>query len=282
MHRTLRRSLLPAMVVATLATTVAPTPVLAATTTCSYDSATHVLTVSMVGDGYTGVLRRPDTTVIEVGGHLCYKPGSFLMASVHNTRRIVVIGDAEDQAVSVALVGGGLGPGFGDEPGDSDEIEVRVDLEAGHDFLYVIGGARSDALRAGTSNGVTSINLNARERAGIDADLRATGVEALALHGAWGDDQLSARGGRGTGAELATSISLVGDRGDDLLVGGAGPDQITTLTLGDEPLTDDHDVARGRGGADGIDVQDADGLDEATGGGGVDTCFADVADTVVC
>ena len=41
-------------------------------------------------------------------------------------------------------------------------------------------------------------------------------------------------------------------------------------------------VARGRGGAHGIDVQDADGLDEATGGGGVDTCFADAGDTVDC
>ena len=129
---------------------------------------------------------------------------------------------------------------------------------------------------------MTAINLNAQEQAGIDADLRATGVEDLALYGGAGNDELSARGGRGSGIELQAGVALAGDGGDDLLVGGAGPDAMTTLSMIDEPLIDDHDIARGRGGADTLDVADTDGLDEAVGGSGADQCFADPLDTVTC
>ena len=57
---------------------------------------------------------------------------------------------------------------------------------------------------------------------------------------------------------------------------------MTTLSMIDEPLIDDHDIAGGRGGADTLDVADTDGLDEAGGGSGADQCFADPLDTVTC
>ena len=85
MHRMIRRAI-PALVVATLAAGLGPTPAFA-TTTCTYDSTTHVVTVNAVGDGYTLIGRRPSTTVLDVNRSLCFKPGSFLMASVHNTRK---------------------------------------------------------------------------------------------------------------------------------------------------------------------------------------------------
>ena len=63
-----------------------------------------------------------------------------------------------------------------------------------------------------------------RAGAGRDrADLRATGVEDLALYGGAENDELSARGGRGSGIELQAGVALAGDGGDDLLIGGAGP-----------------------------------------------------------
>ena len=41
--------------------------------------------------------------------------------------------------MSVTLSGGRLAPGFGDETGSSDEIELKVDLGGGNDILTVIG-----------------------------------------------------------------------------------------------------------------------------------------------
>ena len=69
---------------------------------------------------------------------------------------------------------------------------------------------------------MTAINLNAQEQAGIDADLRATGVEDLALYGGAERRAVGPRG-RGSGIELQAGVALAGDGGDDLLVGGAGP-----------------------------------------------------------
>ena len=200
------------------------------------------------------------------------------MASVHNTRKVVVTGDGQDQLVSVTLSGGRLAPGFGDETGSSDEIELKVDLGGGNDILTVIGTPgrcvpRRDLARRDRDQPRAR---SRPDRCGPPRD-RRRGPRALRRRR---NDELSARGGRGSGIELQAGVALAGDGGDDLL---------SARRTGDDHAVDDRRAAdrrsrhrRGRGGADTLDVADTDGLDEAVGGSGADQCFADPLDTVTC
>jgi hypothetical protein len=170
---------------------------------------------------------------------------------------------------------GRFAPGYGDEPGGSDEVEFRLNLGGGHNELGIWGTAGNDRIRYGSKGGDVLVNLNAAEATGLDADVRASGLAFAYVMGWLGDDVISAAGGRATGAVLPLPISMQGAEGNDLLTGGAAADE-----LGDELAGGDADVLRGRGGADTLSTVDEDALDEIRGGGGADSCFNDVMDAL--
>ena len=238
---------------------------------CAWDGAGHVITVTTTG-GFVNIER--DGGAIEVNGSLCWGPG-LTFATLNATRRIVVNGGDGDDNVTIMLREGRFAPGFGDEPGGSDEVEFRLNLGGGHNELGIWGTAGNDRIRYGSKGGDVLVNLNAAEATGLDADVRASGLALVYVMGWLGDDVISAAGGRATGAVLPLPISMQGAEGDDLLTGGAAADE-----LGDELEGGDRDTLRGRGGADHLRVNDADGTDVIRPGNGIDVCAFDAGDVI--
>ena len=272
----MRRSLV-VVVLAGLGTTFVSTSPALAATTCTYNTTTHVATVTSTGFGpAVDIIRTPGTTFISVNATLCMG-GPYLAATTTNTRRIVVNLNGDGDELSINLGLGAFAPGFGNEAGTSDEIEFVVN-SGSNDWVALFGKSGADTFRLGTGNGRPRLNVNAKETTGIDADITVNGAGFLFVSGAGGNDRISANGGKGTGAPLSRSAVLVGGTGNDVLVGGAGGDSLHTSTFDADP--DDHDVLNGMGGPDEIDAVDGDGLDEVNGGAGTDECIPDPGDAV--
>jgi len=123
-------------------------------------------------------------------------------------------------------------PGFGDEPGSSDEIELGIGMGPGTDVLGLSGtlGDGPVTVRLGADDDKRYINLNARETTGIDQDVTMTGVDQVTFLGSFlvqADDDVQGRGGKGTGdAPIPVKLDLAGDAGDDLLGGGSLGDNL--------------------------------------------------------
>jgi len=198
-------------------------------------------------------------------------------ATVFNTDSIVVLEGAGTQFVRFFFDYGGFKPGFTDEPGSSDEIEISVSLGGDSDGLSLWGGGTADHWTVGKSSGFAvrgKINLNADEVTGIDADLTIIlGAEEIALVGRDGPDQISGAGGAGTGAAADFNLKIAGLDGADEVTGGDAGDNIVG---GNGP-----DVLKGGPGPDLIDSTDGvSGNDQIFGGQGVDNCFFDAGDSV--
>src|SRR4051794_13853156 len=124
------------------------TPAHAAGTSCSYNGATHTVTVTMPDNNLHSTLSRSGLA-LTVEGVAC---GS---ATVANTDDVIVNGAAGRQAIEITLANGAIGPGLSSET-DTPEIEINVQLGSGTDSLMVTGSAASDNIRTGT----TGVNLN--------------------------------------------------------------------------------------------------------------------------
>jgi len=128
------------------------------------------------------------------------------------------------------------------------------------DEKYVLG-------RANTILGVVrTINLNSKEKTGIDADLGFQGVERVDLQMGRGNDEVDSTGGTGTGnLTMDTPLIVNGEDGNDIIVGGTGPD-----ALFGGPGSD---TLVGKAGNDLLFTQDGvNGNDNATGNAGDDDC----------
>ena len=240
-----------------------------APTTCNYTSNIHRVDVSASNGGS---ISRDRLGRIRVNGVWCDG-----IATTSNTDSIVVISGAGTQIVLLKLDNGGFKPGFTNEPGTSDEIEITVSLGGGSDSLSVYGSENSDKIVIGRSSGFAVLgrmNLNAAETTGIDADLTLLpGIEERVLLGWGGTDVISGAGGAGTGDSADFLLKLGGGAGGDELTGGAVHDSVIG---GNGP-----DVLKGGGGPDFIDSNDGvSGNDQIFGGGGSDTCNFDSGDSV--
>jgi Ca2+-binding RTX toxin-like protein len=200
-------------------------------------------------------------------------------ATVTNTDSIVAQGNGNINEFLVHLGYGGFAPGFTDEAGTSDEIEFSVALKGGLDDIIVYGTKADEKWVLGRANTILgtirTINLNANEKTGIDADVSFTSVERLDLQMGSGDDVLDSNGGSGTGSLKMDIPEIVyGGDGKDMIVGSTGSDEL----VGDAGP----DTLVGQAGDDLLFTQDGvSGNDSATGGAGSDSCHADPGDSCV-
>ena len=231
---------------------------------CTFDLATHTMTFSAGG---AGIYRSGDNLI--GNGDPCVD--GTTAATVTNTDLIVIDSDGGDH-VLIMLTGGPLAPGFTNEPGSSDEIEISVRDSIS---LEIDGSLGPDSIVGGTEG----FNLNAAEP---DDDVDLLGVELILgpeIYSDQGDDLISLRGGSGTGDDLPALASLNGDDGNDTvlasrysefdepplfgatIVGGLGNDRLEGGPFNDSML-----------GYDGADVLDGFGGDDSLdGGAGLDT-----------
>jgi hypothetical protein len=267
---------------AVLPVTVAVTDAEAATATdvptCSFNATKHTMTVSMTGAETSARISRSSDDRLLVNADLC-ESSLGKAATVYNTRIVRVTGSEGEQSVNLDLSGGQLAPGFGDEPGASDEIEVVLKLGSGTDVVHLTAGDTASDVRAGTKrDGISRLNLNADETDGVDPDVTMRSVESVIFHGGVMNDRFIGTGGVGTGRMLAVRTVLIDELGgNDLLVGGRGNDSIT-----DNTSVVDSDTLRGGPGADVISVYDPDTTgDLVDAGPGADTCAFNEPDVVL-
>jgi len=239
--------------------------------TCDYTQSDHKVKIVMTG-GSNALIRRDIADRIRVNDVQCDR-----MATVYNTDTIYVFAGAGTQFVTFSLSQGGFKPGFTDERGTSDEIEISVSLGPDPDSLHIYGNdPYVDHIRIGKSTGFAvlgKINLNSNEATGIDADLTMIiGVEERIVLGRGGDDDISGAGGAGTGDPADFLLKLSGGQGDDQITGSAVKDSLIDH--------DGADVIQGLGGPDVIDVADGNGGDQIFGGSGDDLCNFDAGDSV--
>lgn len=234
----------------------------AAASTCAYDAGSHRLSITGDADGGDTWLRRSGsriqvrTSVPELID--CSGPD----ATVTNTDTIEWTDNAPSSLdrLSVFLNNGALAPGFTDEGTGNSEIEIVAHGSGAHSQVFVYDAGATDAVRAGTLGGETRVNLNPSE--GVqDADIVASGLDALALYGTTGANTFDARGGAGTGSPLAAMLYSTGWYGDDTIHAGAGPSEIAGGP--------DDDTLIGGPSAD--ELSPSDGDDVVDGNGGTDT-----------
>jgi Ca2+-binding RTX toxin-like protein len=288
------RLIVPALVSVMLLFPLAHTQ--ATNTLCSYDSGTDrvTLTVSLIEDVRLfvtggGEFRWEDTQTNVVTD--CQN------STVNNTGDVVVndFSNPTDLPEIILDFRHRWGPGVMPEATGRSEIEVDVnDNSGGNDTLMILGSPRRNHFVFGASG----FNLNS-DNDGNDVQLPIGVIEELYAKGRERGDQLSVRGGSGTGADFVTeSVTLQGDGGSDSLLGGDGDEDLRgidgddTLLGGlgvDQLFSDDgddllkggrgpdeldgqrgKDRLRGQRGSD--DLEGGPGDDDLEGGLGTDTC----------
>jgi Ca2+-binding RTX toxin-like protein len=172
--------------------------------TCVFTSPTA--TVTVVSGDTASIGRSGDA--ITLNGTACD------IATVTTTDSIVVNTSGVPTLVEIDLTGGPFEPGALDEGDGDSEIEFTVNMASGP--LRIVGSPGDDRLVAG-ANG---LNLNAAEAA-ADLDVTVVGAPTISIGGGGGADTLSVGGGSGTGAALSGG-TLLGQAGDDVLLGGLG------------------------------------------------------------
>ena len=260
------------MAVAVTAAVVAiPSPV-AAAETCQYNAADHKVTLTISGASTnTALYRAPaPSTAITQNGNYC---GA---ATLTNTDTIVVTGDGQPQELMITLALGAFTPGFTNEAGSSDEIELNINLGGGTDTLRIVGNDNVNKFVFGQDNSLAGtprrVNLNAGESTGIDGDVTLTNVENITVYGQGGNDVLRAQGKTGTGPDPFKLPMLVyGGSGDDIIKGGNAQDRI----YGDSGK----DEIWGFGYGDFIHLNDGPPGDKGHGGAGIDLAYVDAGDT---
>src|SRR3954447_3680090 len=129
----------------------------------------------------------------------------------------------------VSMTTGMIGPGATSEGQfNSSEIEISASMGDGpNDQLWIAGSPLADHIRLGQSAPSTAtVNLNTVEFT-QDADITATGTEAVYANGVGGADIMGTQGAAGTGAAVTSYFAILyGDVGNDQVTGGEGADYL--------------------------------------------------------
>jgi Ca2+-binding RTX toxin-like protein len=238
-----------------------------ASATCAYDAASRVISVTVV-DPTTFA-----SNVFVVGSSI-RADGQDCGGTVTDTE-LVAIADGTSGGKAFISVPFDLAPGYTDEAGGSDEIEIAVNLGGKRDVFGIRdSGATPKTVRLGAKQ----LNLNAGEGDGVDADVTMTGVEELIIALGDGEDVVRGTGGAGTPTAPSTvDLDVSGGGGDDHLAGGDGFDELSGGG-GNDVLRRSEGLASGGSGRDTLyagpgddnNVEGGSGRDLLRGGGGDD------------
>jgi Ca2+-binding RTX toxin-like protein len=182
-----------------------------AAVTCTFASSEAQVTLMAIDD--QAVIRR-DGNAIEVNGAQC-QAAAGPDATVNNTDRITVTGDAQaGQQVVLDLGGGPFAPGNTPEASGRSEIEFEVNLGGGvQEMMTVVGSDGPNTFRFGAN----AMMLNGDG----DVDLSPMDVPVV-VRGRGGNDFVSGAGGSGTGPRFPRITTLEGGPGSDRLRSGEG------------------------------------------------------------
>jgi hypothetical protein len=217
--------------------------------TCTFDVATHELTITLnYDDANGGIVREGDGIVVEdvFGPRGCAgaeDPTRFNTDLVRVRSRAASV---DDLHFEIDLMDGPFAPGFSDEGDGSSEVEFVLSLGS-PSGVPISGSGGADRIVLGDLAHGQGANLNAAEV--VDDPDVTIGRGTFLVDGRGGGDVVSARGGGGFIGPYHRSVFAVGDRGDDLLEGGPKRDYL----IGGRG----HDTMTGGGGGDVLLARDA-------------------------
>ena len=235
---------------------------------CSYDSVSDALIVTLSGFEEVVAIRR-DGTDIEVtndvkGGEVpC--PG-LTTPTINNTESIELEGPgAVAPAVYFDLKKGPMGPGTTSESPELSEIEIDVEWPEG--FFGLGGGNNDDRFKFGDSLLGPAVTMNND----TDGDAFIGSTQSILLRGEGGNDKLSGNGGIGFFGPIEIFMTIEGGSGRDKITGGGNRD----LLYGEGGK----DKVKGGDGRDIIEVKRGK-KDKVKCGANNDKVFADSKDKI--
>lgn len=201
---------------------------MADTTSCSFDNGSHVATVL--------VTHQPASLSASMG--IRPSDGAFLVQSGANSAPCGSANRANLDTVKVTSTNpagtgsifrvppGGLAPGFTDEPGNSDEIEMNFDFSSGGRW-YLTPDASVSPTAIDMALGGNQINFNRSETDGVDADAMVSGAAAVFVYGSDAGDTVAGNGGFGTTGGFGLPMIVSSGPGPDVLIGGRRADDLS-------------------------------------------------------
>jgi len=207
-----------------------PSAATADTATCTYDGAAHAATVLLTHQPRSlsssiGIQSTNGALVVQSG----FDSTPCGAATRNNLDTISVRSTNAASGGSIFRFGTRVpfAPGFTNEPGSSDEIEMSFDFSSGGRWYLTPTGAFSP-VPLDLAFGGNQINLNAGEADGIDADAVVTGATKVFVEGSPGADRILADGSAGTGGQpFGTTMVASMSSGADLIVGGKRGDDLS-------------------------------------------------------
>jgi Ca2+-binding RTX toxin-like protein len=194
----------------------------------------HTATITLSGPGAFIVTVSSNGTNLLVNNSPCGKVGPI--GDPQAVDFVSIGGDPSAFGqLTISLAGGPLGPGFTDEPNDSDEIEFEI--HGGTTGPQILGSEGDDKIVVGshlelggpTIGTVNDINLNGfQDGTAQDGDVEVHGNPSLIwLVGGAGNDILSGGGFdfRPLAGAAAVPMRFYDRPGDDLLIGGGKDDE---------------------------------------------------------
>jgi serralysin len=251
---------------------VVPAAASADTATCTYTAATHTAAIavtSATGLAASMGIRQSDGALLVQSGLGSTPCGAATRA---NTDTITVTSTNAAPRGSIFRVGMTVpfAPGFTDEPGSSDEIEMSFDFSSGGRWYLTPTGTGSST-PFNLALGGNQLNLNAAETDGVDADAVVNGAFTVFVEGSLAGDTVLGNGGAGTiGPPFGTRMVVSSGPGADLIVGGKRADDLSGGLDADRILGGrGNDSLKGEGGIDALFGNK--GNDKLLGGPGKDS-----------
>jgi Ca2+-binding RTX toxin-like protein len=242
------------------------------TASCTFDAGSHsasiLLTHQPTSLGASMGIRPTDGALLVQSGLTSTPCGA---ATRTNTDSITVTSTNAASTGSIFRVSTRVpfAPGFTDEPGSSDEIEMSFNFSSGGRWYLTPSGSGSST-PLDLALGGNQLNLNAGETDGVDADALVQGAYTIFVEGSLAGDTVLGNGAAGTGGSpFGTRMVVSSGPGADRIAGGLRADD---LSGGLDPDVisggSGKDSLKGLGGKDRLFGQA--GNDKLLGGAGKD------------
>jgi hypothetical protein len=226
------------------------------TATCTYTAATHTAAVAVTSATglAAGMGIRQNDGVLLVQSGLGSTPCGAATRTNTDTIAVTSTNAAPRGSIFRVFMTVPFAPGFTDEPGSSDEIEMSFDFSSGGRWYLTPTGMRSST-PFNLALGGNQLNLNAAETDGVDADAAVNGAFTIFVEGSLAADTVLGNGAAGTGgAPFGTRMVVSSSAGADRIVGGSRADDLS-------------------GGLDADVIFGGRGKDSLKGEGGIDRLF---------